>query len=258
MADWKIEGAFTAFKYCHRFMNDCPKKDVCLRCDRNMLKNWISCVMSNLDCNEKNGYPYLLTEPPLEDELPKDYFGSFGASYEEDETEEQSEQEVKDTESGISESVSNETELKESVETSGKIIAYLNDVISHSRTDFYIEPFVGHSSTIQDITGIKNVLGTDIDSAKIESLKSTLKGSYQFKACDYKIWSKPLLSDSYKGKCIIYCEPPKQDSDKFNLEEFLSVIKEWAPKNRVFVRYSKLKRRKPVLEISENDFLYWM
>ena len=86
MADWKIEGAFTAFRYCHRFMNDCPKKDVCLRCDRNMLKNWISCVMSNLDCNEKNGYPYLLTEPPHEDELQKDYFGSVGASYEEDET----------------------------------------------------------------------------------------------------------------------------------------------------------------------------
>ena len=79
-----------------------------------------------------------------------------------------------------------------------------------------------------------------------------------FRACDYKTWSKPLLSDAYKGKCIIYCEPPKQDSDHFNIDEFIEVVKEWAPRNRVFVRYSRLKRRKPVLDIGEDDFLYWM
>lgn len=234
------EGAFTAYKYCHRFMNDCPKRDVCLRCDRNMIMNWISCVIQNPNCNEDNGYPLLLLEPPTEDELPKDYFGNLGFGSDSDEIEESEEP---------------EDEVTENTSTI-QVVEYLNDLIKHSRATFYIEPFVGGSKTIDKIAGIQNVLGTDLDTEAVEEIKELMGGtSKTFRACDYKTWNKPLLSKEYQGKCIVFCDIPS-DSETFNVEEFVETAKEWASKNKIVVRSAKLKRRRPVLELGDNDFLY--
>ena len=241
------EGAFTAYKYCHRFMNDCPKRDVCLRCDRNMIMNWISCVMQSPNCNEGNGYPFLLLEPPEEDELPKNYFGSlgFGDGSEEPETEET--KETKETK---------EQEVKTEDTSITQVVEYLNDLIKHSRATFYIEPFVGGSETIDKIKGIQNVLGTDLNPDAVEDIKKFMGGtSKTFRACDYKTWNKPLLSKEYQGKCIVFCDIPS-DNETFNVEEFIETAKEWASKNKIVVRSAKLKRRRPVLELGDNDFLY--
>jgi hypothetical protein len=193
--------------------------------------------MSNIDCDESNGYPYLLTEPPEEDELPKNYFGSFGFG------DEEVEDEVED-------------EIEEVSSTTQQVVEYINNLITHSRISFYIEPFVGDSETIDKIEGVSTILGTDLNPEKVEEVKERMRGSSKtFRACDYKTWNKPLLSKDYKGKCIVFCDIP-ENSETFSVEEFVEIAKEWAKNNKIVVRSSKLKRRHPELILGDNDFLY--
>lgn len=235
--------------FCHN--RKCKRLD-CLRHEKNMEYNVLSKVSSAdkylKKCNEETGYPEILLQEPAHPELSYEDFGySSDFEYEED---------IDDT----SDSKKNDnTALVEDItESSQGYISFLNDIVKHSRVKFYIEPFVGNSRSILKIEGVPNKFGTDINKEKLERKMKECKGSSkEFQVKDYKVWDRVILSDTYKGKCIVFCEPPRHDSEHFNMEEFINKMKEWGAKNKVYVRCNKLKRRKPLFIIKEGeDYIY--
>lgn len=60
----------------------------------------------------------------------------------------------------------------------------------------------------------------------------------KFKCCDYKTFTLNLLDKHNKGKCVIYCDPPYQNTKpyanatKFNYDEFWETMRKWS-KNQI-------------------------
>lgn len=223
----------TGWKYCHN--RKCQRID-CLRHEKNMELNTLS-LRGEFLCNEENGYREALFTKPEKDELTYQDLGHTPDDYEGEE---------------ISKKVL--TPINES--TQG-YIDFLNDIIKHSRVRFYIEPFVGKSNSILKIEGVSNKFGTDISEENLRNKMNECNGSdKEFQVKDYRVWDRVILSDDYKGKCIVFCEPPRKDSETFNQEEFLEKMREWGAKNKVYVRCGKLKRRRPLYTIGDDDFIY--
>lgn len=228
--------------FCHN--RKCERLD-CLRHEKNMEYNVLSMVSSKVrfmkNCNEESGYPEILLTEPEKPELSYEAFG-YSSDSELDIDKQIKEKETED--------------FIDNSEVSG-YVDFLNDIVKHSRIKFYIEPFVGKSNSILKIEGAPNKFGTDIDPDKLQSKMEECEGSSkEFQVKDYKVWDRVILSDTYKGKCIIFCEPPRHDSDHFNFEEFLNKMREWGARNKVYVRYGKIKRRKPLYTIKEGDYIY--
>lgn len=229
----EIEGKFLRYKFCHK--RKCERYSECLRNEHNMWYNWISVVMDGEGCDEKSGFPLFLSIPPKENEIKSDEIPGY---YGDEEVEEDCAEEV----------------------TEVDYVEYINNLIKKSRkATIYLEPFVGNSKSIDKIVGIENKFGTDISPDKVKNIMEKCNGTSKgFRACDYKVWNKILLSDSYKGKCIIFCEPPRKDTENFKFDEFFDIAKKWAEFHKVIIRCERLPRRSPVLEINDKDKLYFL
>lgn len=229
------------WRFCHN--RKCKRLD-CLRHEKNMEYNVLSMVSSNFKCGEENGYKCILLGEPVTPELS---YRDFGHELEDCEVEESK----KETKSEV------QVDEKEQANEDLGYIDFLNDIVKHSRVKFYIEPFVGNSKSILKIEGVSNKFGTDINEEKLNRKMVECKGSSkEFQVKDYKIWDRVILSETYKGKCIVFCEPPRKDSEHFNQEEFLEKMRAWGAMNKVYVRCGKLKRRRPLHIIGEDDFIY--